>query len=680
MADRRVLVVASVVAALLGFLAGILVGSGDEADRRSGSAGVSVVPHEPDQEHRQPTETSKFDLPVQSKAADHSGERPKASTSEPEPGRNASQLLDSLLAGVEIAGIPAGEGVIEGVVLNADSTPMSGVEVTCEPRAPLGAATPASSFSRGSGEIPDPKGELLRAITGRLSQASWVSNTRRIFRTGQDGRFVFEGLGDVEYVVRCYKRGFTFRAKAGQNPAGAIPGDRLEFTAIAVTAVSIELTGAAGSDIGHWQLRATELDADGSFSFNGSGRGERIWLRPGRYALDLSMDIAVIDKEKTGLWAHSVAIEVGAGIEQVSTFELMQRPSVWGRLILEDPRPESYGWLQVEVSRMNYESGTSSGGDRSGFLSAADNYSYSWVLKEAGWYRLQVKNTTGVLAERVFEIGAERKQVDLTVPSIDTEGWLNVTVLDHTGVGVEGCQLRTRYRSIQGGLELSAYGHSLGDGRYVVPYPNLTPVQKQVGGSWNVEVSYGHLKAVNEFEFDPVSQQELIVWCRASGTVEVEVEGYRGSGLEGQLSVIAKSNDDSVVLWHRPATNATADGVFHLGQYLTGNYTFVLRFGLNNRREIPLSVGTIEVVPGVNRLRLSIPPLNPVTVHVPGGEPGQRVSISGKLPSLWYIQATLGGDLKARIRHLPEGEASFQISPLGPSSRVIRGETHIVLE
>ena len=148
--------------------------------------------------------------------------------------------------------------------------------------------------------------------------------------------------------------------------------------------------------------------------------------------------------------------------------------------------------------------------------------------------------------------------------------------------------------------------------------------------------------------------------------LQVEVSGYAGSDLVGEVSVtMVLSDADSMHPFHRfgmfGGHRLNADGTQTLGPTAPGEYDVLLSVSSRQRHSffggVPLQTVPCVLVSGHNSIRMEIPPVYEVIVRFDGFEAGTKVNLQTVAThEFGGVHMTLDDSLRAEFERLPEGE------------------------
>lgn len=132
---------------------------------------------------------------------------------------------------------PAGDGVITGSILTADGTPVAGLEVSAVP------TSPPESFPRGDA------GELSIEERVRLYERMlrWNEAAKRTSRSGEDGRYELNGLGNVAYRIGVVSDTYRVQPVDHRSSREARSGQVVNFEAVLRTGLVLDVRLPDGS-------------------------------------------------------------------------------------------------------------------------------------------------------------------------------------------------------------------------------------------------------------------------------------------------------------------------------------------------------------------------------------------------------------------------------------------------
>lgn len=585
---------------------------------------------------------------------------------------------DKVVAAIE--SVPAlsakkAAGAISGRVATSKGEPIAGAEVRVRPpdRPPPG-GWPA--LYQQSTEA------LIRYM---IASQKYRRQHLQVASTNADGSFRLTGLLEGTYRVQASHPDFTIRASTHQNSHAAKAGDTIEFLAVPVTGVRLDLQSPDGSKLERVHVRFR----NGQGADRGTGwRADDglVQVAPGTWTMTV---VAGAD----GQWAsRAIEVDVPArGVLGPISVALHERPRIHVALDFgaQGPRPLTIRYTRVPTGFEAHPSQL----DRR--LQDAKNHAFapSFVedgdptvtinaeALEAGSYLVVAYEDSKVSAHGVVAFEGSPTTMNLLVPERDREARVTVRVRGPTKE-IPGGELRGSVYVKQGysyrasALVLDAEG----DGTYSFPLPKkggeadsmLTLVLRVPGWGLAWDSRRGDAETDLAIEFvEPAS-------------IEAQVEGIRGSIYEGVAAVSLLPMDADVPNSSsaREFVPLDSGGAGRLSSLQPGTYLVMLSPG-DRYKSMYLTAEKRAIVSGANVVRMSMPELGTVVVRgKPGGSVWLRRQSQPDATRLgmrtWQEHRTVGVDGAATFTGVPAG--TYALSGGGKRQQVeIRGDAEFTL-
>ncbi|MCZ6794628.1 MAG: carboxypeptidase-like regulatory domain-containing protein, partial [Planctomycetota bacterium] len=424
----------------------------------------------------------------------------------------------------EIPTPPAARGSarISGRVLGEDETPLGGVVVR--------ATAVRDDPGRESAAAWNPDGvSRAAAVLDLIVAYDWERATTRTAETDASGSYVLENLlAEQRYTLEARKEGWKARPAPGQPSEDVKPGGNLDFVAERVVKIPVQLSLEDGETPHRGRIDWKKGRRQGSESWR--AQDAAVELRPGTYRLTARSG------EHNEYASEEQEVEVTATETPAAlTFVLRPRPGIRGRLLFP-PGEQPSGTLVHALHYAGEEPPAPEQLPTSGSRAWArerDGYRFTFHDLEEGAYLVGASRGSEVVATQVVRVTDGLAEAEIAIPSLARDEYVVVLVYGPGGeilkdANISGC----------GDVIRRPDGSA-----WIIPDPRRTR-----GDSCQIYVSsarYGSQRAQVSLPND----EEVAIHFEEPAHLDVAIAGYRGSGLEGRLS-----------LKLRPATTGSRSG------------------------------------------------------------------------------------------------------------------------
>jgi hypothetical protein len=241
-----------------------------------------------------------------------------------------------------------------------------------------------------------------------------------------------------------------------------------------------------------------------------------------------------------------------------------------------------------------------------------------------------------VAARTTVDVHGGMTRVELVVPAPDPSQFVVVRVLGPDGVPVEerDVRLATDYSSAR----VSAGGGGLvsrrPDGDWVVGHNPAGTLHGEPGGAWGLEVT-SHRYGTLQRRYDPSTDSRLEFRFAEPVRVEIQLDGYVGSTLQGRLMVVPRPLPEfdrhgyrGVPGVHPPDGVVPESGLVVVDPIQPGPYALllVLRGGAPGEDALVARL-PFEARPGRTSVRLPIPSRQELVVRPAAPDPSLRFGL-----------------------------------------------------
>jgi len=509
----------------------------------------------------------------------------------PAPERHPPADSSALAAALESLPPPEvekGTGTITGRVLAADGNPIEGALVRAQAQWPVEIRD--SPLTHGE---PPPVRTLEDLVVERIQPLRRALASLVTARTDAEGRYVLSALADVPYSVYAYREGFSLEP-FGQRTK---PGATLDFRASPLVDLPVLVLEPDGKTAASATIHVMFEGEYGSSEAAWSPQAPNLPLRQGRQTI-----WATVGEQYDSAQIRTTV--AAPAPPDPLTIQLRLRATITGRVLVP---PDENPW-SLEVYTLRVQPGTrpdpglllSAGTSRSAMEKA---YSFGAFNLQPGTYAVGVgwdKNRIDVI--EVVDVPGGTVDVDLRLPPPDPKEYALVHVLEPDGKPVVAASIWTSAPGEGSGLSIRRR-----DGSYWVAHPRGKAARAAAPEStMHIEVEGLGKKTVR---FKPEAGTEMTIRFEAPATLDVLVEGFAGSGLQGHLELQPVQEDGTWLDAQGPDVDGRASFPLQPGAYELR--LFSKRSGYQRAL---ISATTVAVVTGENRITLPLPALYTLTV------------------------------------------------------------------
>ena len=520
----------------------------------------------------------------------------------------AAPLADPMAAPPQAPAPRDANGVLTGVVLWADKSPLAGAIVVAEPDEPWNLMVTRDRPIDGTVYRPDP---TLSVLNSRRKEG-WLAANRIETTTDDDGRFRFEGLdARREHWVSAYAEGAEIDGGGGRFTQSAC-GKDVALTAVPVAAVTFKLRLPDGSepDAAIVDDRPAEGTED-ACKRNWFRVSPAVALKTGKRSVCIWSEVGA---EEFASGAIVVDVTDGGPIEPIEV-RLEPRLAITGRLVV--PPGELLDGNSVMI--MKYADSGPPDDDRM----RAEAQSVA-IRKSTGAFTLRPvgPGRYAVMVDDAFGVTRQRTVVDVVDRSVDVEivltpapasSYIRIKVLANDGSTVTDASVRDRETSTEAVLQA--------DGSYVLARHLALDLSscRRIAGSRFLRVASATLGTA-VVEYAPETDQEVVVRLAAPANLRLELVG-RCADEETQYGCYLSG------AWHQESLESAdaARAEFVSGGLQPGDYFISV---VRRRGDCTLQLSEpLRIVPGDNRHKVSLPESLTLIVDLSDLTDGTRVRV-----------------------------------------------------
>ena len=559
-------------------------------------------------------------------------------------GRGGKRLssLRAHLEAIEGPEVPVGDGTIAGIVRTQNGEPVAGMRVWAEVEVEW--PFPCERVDPLEGE------DLEHGVTNAVRQYLWLRETRRTTETDASGRFVLRGMADRDYAVYAHKRGYAVEdAYPGMQftdgyGTSARPGDELEFSAIPVVRLPVEIHAdglAPGDRVDiewsrlDWSRLDWDREDDSSFE-TWSTLEPWIELPPGRYELRA---VAEFDSLSGGSDTKSVTLRLGKDPDPIA-FEVRMLSTLQVRV--EKPPELMDTELKVALFRIGDEE-----------LAGVDMGlgQFIWRELEPGTYRVSGNWVFGSEAAgtTTVVVGPGLTEAVLEMAAPDPAKRFVLRVLGPDGRPLDDLQFNQTFtpepgQEIESALDPVTTKNGT---HYLYRIDN-----ERRAGTYRVDVShddYGDVSVI----LDPASTATNEVRFAAPAFVDATVPGHARAGGDCVLQFFR--DYDTSMGWE--VERLGKDGQLRFGPVQPGAYILILRLESDTANAY-LGNERVVLKSGEQPVTVRLPELHTVRVFWEGtGKAEVRLTTLSDAPHIRSNEwtAEVGSDGVAELRLVPAG-------------------------
>lgn len=559
---------------------------------------------------------------------------------------------------------------ITGIVLTKNGEPFEGASVS---------ATPIPDRKR-SNKKPQTAGD--REPDGSADQVAdrvqETRNTRKQTVTDSRGEFSLTDLQDDRYEIHITAPGHEI-SRDGRLWIKAHPGDHLEFLATTIIKVPVEIVLPDGEEPSVATVRYTQHKENGSLgsTLDWSAQDPVVDLYAGDFTLSVTSKHGgrryVSRKQRVSILPDTTP----EGLR----FELTVRLGMKGKVTFPKGEAPRHADVVVIAGEQDQEVNPKlwKRPDKKAPIWPTE-YSYRLQIDEPGTYHVGVARSRGLepVVYETVEVSDGIVLQDLEVPPLKPSEYVVVWALDSDGEVLDRVYLSTGRRTEKRSASRPALSFKREDGAHLVLHYEGDDEDWLKDAFFFVEVEspfYGR-KTV---QYRAAEKEEIQVQFDDPASLDVTMDGYIGSGLEGMLSLSVKQlRGKRSSRKGRPKYRPGGHFVNSLGRVKFD----ILKPG---EAEVVVSVKTksgsqhvarghpVVLKVGENHLEIPVPALHSLTVLFPETiAPGTGVKLDSADRGHRFFDGgpNVGEDRRVVFEELPAGEYTVSILDLGGSGQM----------
>ncbi len=645
--------------------AAIGLGGGMVISGRGGPNDDQLLPAAPSDSAQQPAPGA-APSPAPAGTGETAGAKPAADDSD--------ALMKALLA-VNTPKFEGGAGRITGKVATATGKPVQGVLMRAT------RADGSSGRTKRSYDGSPPEDQDLEMQVRDLVRRHRMDNaTRQEVSTDEKGAFSLGGLGDCEYWVSAFKKGFEIQQKSRSRKGTWKPGEVVEFIAAAIIEIRVDVLRPDGSRAEKADIEIKHKAVRDSWSGGSETAWSRenpcIYLRPGAYVFIAECE------DLGGLRSaeQEVNVDEGAAPPEV-TLTLKEPIGIKGRIVAPEGMDLKNIWMKYMAVSSSDTPDLKILVMQGKFLQMMSEGDLTFTVKDLvpGTYLVGVLLASQrVIAHCTVQVVDRMAEAVLTVQPFKPEEYVIVRVFDPAGNQMTDVNFETGLFSHGHGFTTGASSIAQKDGSFLVlnykHWDESMMNQQEKATRYLLKAAcpkYGS----KQVEYDPAATRELTLKFQNPATLEVTVAGYRDSEFVGKLQVQIKQKkakeeeEEAVDVGSRfgdMQEGLDAEGKLTVGPVEPGEYEIdlMLNTGESWGGRIPIRKTPVTLSTGANTATLRIPPLYQLTVTFEKAVKGEHIMLGPASEKRrwggWGVQKQMSEDGKVVFEKLPEGTYKIQ--------------------
>lgn len=560
-----------------------------------------------------------------------------------------------------------GDGVIEGRVTNEAGEGIRGVTVKAVLSAGRGGEATKSKLGRATGDR-SLDAEIQNAVDAwQKKRAATVEAT-----TDGNGDYRLAELGPGPWSLSAQADGYVITPRG--TSANVPPGSKLSFRATAVVRVPITVFLPDGRAAKRANLEVRSTGSDGNSSDLWTSEDPELVVAPGMYtvrAILVESQLAANDfpieaaSQKTRIEAMSRG--AGAPIE----LKLEERHGIRGRVILGEGIKMQQGTVSLQQIPA---------GGKPDLESLANNDQRQWIHSGSNLFEFLdlapgnyvIGLSSGwngpILTHAVVKVERGVVVQDLVLEEMGEIGVLDTYLVGPKGEPIACSNFLYLVENEHGSHSSWVQGIEQEPGHYwIAPDDGLREWQKDATGKRKLKLTAKSDAYGDKTVEVPHGAKEIRFEFGEAATLDVVVQGYVGSGLEGKLDVALRPVGEEQHFFSQES-NLKADGTAKFGPVEVGTYDLVLEsFGENrwNRRTVVKQKITLAV--GSNAATLAVPAMYTLVVTLSGVAPGDESWVSIQGGDRWDNSRSKDG--RVEFANLPPGEYTLHSEIGGKQAR-----------
>ena len=571
--------------------------------------------------------------------------------------------LDALVKELAPADVERGDGAITGTVRAENGAPIAGAIITATPPVPAWVGRAPKKATSGEPDEPSVQEVIEEAVRQHL----WRRTSRVDARSKPDGSFVLEGLRrEARYELRAYAAGAILSTAEGEPRPSATAGQVVDFVAKTVVSLAVSVCFEDGTEPPFAWISARAGDG---------GYIERQRWTPEARVVDLRDGVnilsAAIDEEED-VSSDEVAVTLPlASAAEPPKIQIRRRIELKGRIV----PAVGERLANVYVAGMPVKDGRSPTDENlrnsnTGVWVYGNNCAFNFGEVAKGSWVIGVFRDSELLAKTLADVGAETKEVEIRLPAAKAADFVVVKLQDPEGrlihdgwVHELGGDVST-IRRTDGTFWVARRRKISKDGGLEDVVPALATLMGSAP-QWGQKTK----------EYSPASDSEVAIRFDPTGTLTVNLDGYKGSAVEGHAEIRlgrynrhtnADGNDNNY--YQNSGQNTTTQaqrekGEFHLIGIQPGAYFLHLTVSDSRNSGSTIARQKVQIVAGANAATIVVPELYTVTVETSGLKAGQSLNLNridgsdeDDSAGYFWLEARIDEQGRGVFEGLPPGE------------------------
>lgn len=560
-----------------------------------------------------------------------------------------------------------GDGVIEGRVTNDAGEGIRGVTVKAAISAGRGGEASKSKLGRFAGD---------RSLDAEIQNAvdSWQKKRAGTIEVTTDGNgdYRFTELGPGPWTLSAQAEGYVISARG--TSANVPPGSKLNFLATAVVKIPVAVILPDGREAKRANLEIRSTGSDGQSSDLWTREEPDLVVAPGVYTVRAILVESQLQANDFAIEAASAKTRVDAmnqGATARVELKLEERHGIRGRVLLG----EGIKMQQGNVSLQQLPAGAKpdleslSNNDQKQWINSSSNL-FEFLDLAPGNYVIGLSSGWNgpILAHEIVKVERGIVARDLLLDEVGNAGFFDTYLTGPKGEPIACSNFIYFVENEHGSSSSWLQGIEQEPGHYwIAPDEGLREWQKDTTGKKKLKLTaksdvYGD-KTVEV----PRGAKEIRFEFGEAATLDVVVQGYVGSGLEGKLDVQLRQQGEARHYFSNES-NLKADGTAKFGPIEVGTYDLVLEaFGENRWNRRVVSTQKITLAVGPNAATIAVPMMYTLTVTLSGLEPGEESWVSIQGGDRWDNSQSKEG--RVEFDNLPPGEYTVHSEIGGKQAR-----------
>ena len=455
---------------------------------------------------------------------------PKHSPAEPKAAPASEKVgvsLREVIASYPVETPSGGTGMIKGTVKHTNGSPMPGVEVT--------AMGSLNAFARGKG---NQQAEIEDEVAALIKRRKFALATKVSTTTDAEGKYVLEGLSDIDYYPYGVKAGFRISGSGG----AVRPPQTCDLVASPYISLIVEVLGPDGLPHRNAEVNYVMSSGRTSGRRNTDEYPRAIELEPGTWTISAS------DPNAPEFRSDPVTVEAAEGIELPPlVLRLSPGNCIKGKVLWEAGQTgqTSLHYLSVSLSPYEEKPGSTDTPEsrvrrraRSGGI---QNYSresgnFAFVDVKPGKYELAAYLDGRVIASAIVDYVSGTVEQDLTIPAPKRADHVVVWAYGPDGKLLADLSFSVAYREKGSSSSRGTTATRQPDGSYWVAHHPDERVKNPADGKYFVSArseKYGE----KEVEYPKTETSEVTINFCVPASLKVTVLDFTNCTFKDQLHV-----------------------------------------------------------------------------------------------------------------------------------------------